>query len=67
MNNDNGEKMARCYKITHLQQGSLIFQEGEQIEALSASDNDLDFPGVFVLILTQLKHRRRVREFQVNG
>ena len=49
------------------QRGSLIFPEGAQIEGLSASDNDLDFPGVFVLILTQVKHRRRVTEFQVNG
>ena len=66
MNRDNGEKMAKCYKITHFS-GGLIFSEGAQIEGLSASDNDLDFPGVFVLILTQVKYRRRVREFQVNG
>jgi len=47
--------------------GDLIFQEGGQIEDLRASDNDLDFPGGFALILMQVKHRRRVTEFQVNG
>jgi len=59
--------MARCYKIAHFQQVGLIFPEGVQIEGLSASDNDLDFSGVFVLILMQVKHRRRVTEFQANG
>jgi len=66
MNSDNGENMARCYKITHFY-GGLDLPGRGQIEGLSASDNDLDFRGVFVLILTQVKHRRRVTEFQVNG
>ena len=66
INSDNGENMARCYKITRFN-GGLIFPEGAQIDGLTVSDNDLDFPGVFVLILTQVKHRRRVTEIQVNG
>jgi len=47
--------------------GGLIFPEGAQIDGLTVSDNDLDFPGVLVLILIQVKHRRRVTEIQVNG
>ena len=47
--------------------GGLDLPGRGQLEDLSASDNDLDFPGVFVLILTQVKHRRRVTEFQANG
>ena len=47
--------------------GELDLPGRGQIEDFSASDNDLDFPGVFVLFLSQVKHRKRVTGFQVNG
>ena len=40
---------------------------GANREGFSESDNGLDFPFDFVLILMHVKSRRRVTEFQVNG
>ena len=57
MNSDNGEKMAKCYKITHFNRGLDFPGRGANRDGFSVSDNDLDFPGVFVLILTQVKYR----------